>query len=64
MDGGAKDVGGGEEKRRRIEQRGNISGLELVHILHTCKLICVRRLARRITWNFRIRKQPLTLFQS
>lgn len=47
MDGGAKDVGGGEEESRRIEQRGNISGLELVHIssLHTCKLICVRRLA-------------------
>ena len=33
--GGGKDVGGDKKERGRIEQTGNTSGLELVHILHT-----------------------------
>jgi len=33
--GGEKDVGGDKEERGRIEQRGNTSGVALVHILHT-----------------------------
>ena len=38
--GGGKDVGGDKKERGRIEQTGNTSGLELVHILHTDLRVC------------------------